>query len=161
MKTEPAPLRAFVYGTLKRGERNHLAYCRGAVAVEPARVVGRLYDLPAGYPILVVPSTAVLAIGSSNYLQDVMRQDDDSLPSPCAPSAADDWYEIVGELLCFDDPLSRLPALDGLEDFRPGQLGLYSRVLVRLAEPAGITAWTYVAPDGRLPPGALRCGSVW
>jgi gamma-glutamylcyclotransferase (GGCT)/AIG2-like uncharacterized protein YtfP len=161
MLPEPSHLRVFVYGTLKQGGRNHPAYCRGILAVEPARVLGQLYDLPAGYPMLVVPGTAVLAIGSSNYLHDAIRQDDDQRPPACAASAADDWQEIYGELLSFDDPLARLPALDGLEDFRPGETSLYARVLVRLLEPAGITAWTYVAPDGRLPPGARRCGSVW
>jgi len=180
MTTEPALLRVFVYGTLKRGRRNHLAYCSGAAAIEPARIFGRLYHLPAGYPMLVVPDSAMLAIGSSQYAQDASRQHDDQWPPACTkPMAADsdckegEWEEIIGELLTFDDPATRLPALDRLEDFRPGETeagnatsrtnatSLYVRVLVRLTEPAGLIAWTYVAPNGRLPPGARRCAAEW
>lgn len=47
-------LRVFVYGTLKPGGRYWPRFCEGKVA-EPvvAKVRGRLYDLPAGYPALV------------------------------------------------------------------------------------------------------------
>lgn len=33
---------------------------------------------------------------------------------------AGDWGRVYGELLTFDDPESRLPAIDRLEGFRPG-----------------------------------------
>ena len=47
----PPELRVFVYGTLKPGECNHLAYCGGRVAwSQGAKIRGALYGLPLGYP---------------------------------------------------------------------------------------------------------------
>ena len=57
-------LTMFVYGTLKRGERNHERYCSGALRVEGGAVRGELYDLPLfGYPELVVPERARRLLG--------------------------------------------------------------------------------------------------
>ena len=47
-------VQVFVYGTLKRGGRYH-TYCVGGVMTAEARVEGLLYDLPEGYPAIVVP----------------------------------------------------------------------------------------------------------
>lgn len=51
---------------------------------------------------------------------------------------------MYGELITFDDPETRLPAIDRLEGFRPGRRSLYRRVLV----PASVNgapklAWVY------------------
>jgi gamma-glutamylcyclotransferase (GGCT)/AIG2-like uncharacterized protein YtfP len=47
-------LRVFVYGTLKPGQSNHLAYCGDrTIAVQTAKVRGQLFDLPMGYPGMV------------------------------------------------------------------------------------------------------------
>ena len=43
----------FVYGTLLRGALNHARFCADALTIEPASTVGRLYDLPAGFPAMV------------------------------------------------------------------------------------------------------------
>ena len=56
------------------------------------------------------------------------------------------WGAVYGELLTFDDPESRLHAIDRLEGFRPGGSSLYRRVLV----PAAVNgsqelAWVYTA----------------
>ena len=46
--------------------------------------------------------------------------------------------------LAFDDPESRLPAIDRLEDFDPGGSGVYRRVLVHVTVPgAREPAWVY------------------
>ncbi len=113
------PLRVFVYGTLKRGGRNHDAYCRGLIVAQPARVLGRLYHLPAGYPMLAVPDTAVLAHGSSDYAADAARLADPLLPATPIITAPHEWILIDGELLHIDHPATRMPALDRLEDFVP------------------------------------------
>ncbi|WP_353740503.1 gamma-glutamylcyclotransferase [Desulfoferrobacter suflitae] len=55
------PLRLFVYGTLKGGCVNHAAFCRGTSSVELAQVRGRLYELPTGFPVLLVPAGDILA----------------------------------------------------------------------------------------------------
>lgn len=48
-----APLRVFVYGTLKPGEVNYQRYCLGKVtAQQDAIAQGQLFDLPFGYPAM-------------------------------------------------------------------------------------------------------------
>lgn len=154
-------LRLFVYGTLKRGQRNHAAYCRGLASALAARIVGRLYDLPAGYPMLAVPAEAILAYGTSDLWADAELQEGYSGTEMPRLSADLPWRLIEGELFEFADPLATLEACDALEGFEPGGTGLYDRVLVRLAEPAGLVVWTYIAPGGQLPGGAQDCGSIW
>ncbi len=54
------------------------------------------------------------------------------------------WGAVYGELLTFDDPESRLPAIDRLEGFRPVGSRLYRRVLVPvIVEGARELAWVY------------------
>jgi gamma-glutamylcyclotransferase (GGCT)/AIG2-like uncharacterized protein YtfP len=49
------------------------------------------------------------------------------------------------ELFTFDDPETRLPAIDRLEGFRPGGSSLYKRVLVPVqTNEAELPAWLYV-----------------
>lgn len=49
----PPPLSLFVYGTLKPGQSGFDQFCRGQViALTPALVQGRLYQLSLGYPAL-------------------------------------------------------------------------------------------------------------
>ncbi|MCA1848734.1 MAG: gamma-glutamylcyclotransferase, partial [Actinobacteria bacterium] len=64
----------FFYGTLKRGHANHDLFCRGYLRVEEATVRGRLYDLPSGYPALVVPEEDVHATGTADPLEDASEQ---------------------------------------------------------------------------------------
>lgn len=158
---EPA-LCLFVYGTLKRGHRNHARYCSGYRACVEAAVVGQLYDLPAGYPMLVVPSDSILAVGTSSPLADVATQL--AIPSTATTQltsrAPSEVVVVHGELLTFDDAPARIPPIDALEDFTPGQPSLYLRVMLATIDPLGRIVWTYVAPDGRLPPGA-RAIAKW
>ncbi len=143
----------FVYGTLKRGYWNHDAFCQGVLEIREAQVRGRLYEGP-GFPVLEVPDEDVLAYGTANPLADVATQADlsDSMgsnPRPLPESAtAGPWGAVSGELLTFDDPESRLPAIDRLEGFRPGGSSLYRRVLV----PAAVNgprelAWVYAVEE--------------
>lgn len=159
-------LKFFVYGTLKRGYGNHNRYCRGALDIRNAQVRGRLYDGP-GFPVLEVPAEDLLAGGTADPLADVatqgrldcrMRRD----PKAIQEAAAGGWGIVYGELLSFDDPESRLPAIDRLEGFRPDRPSLYRRVLVP-ARVGGIRAlaWVYTLesmdikhrriPSGRWP----------
>ena len=106
-----------------------------------ATVRGRLYDLSYGFPALVVPEEDVLTTGTTNYLADAEEQQHVVLDSR-APSTR--WDTVYGELMTFDDPENRLPALDTLEGYVPSEEGLYERVLVPV-EIAGelALAWTY------------------
>ena len=72
------------------------------------------------------------------------------------------WAPVYRELLAFDDPENRLPAIDRLEGFHPGGPCLYRRVLVS-AQAHGILlpVWLYVGEDpisGRFTP---LGGSLW
>ena len=160
--TEPPRLTLFVYGTLKRGHSNHDRFCRGVLDVREATARGRLYDLPFGFPALVVPKEDVRAEGRSDYSADARE----SGPSPDAyiPKASLGWDVIHGEILTFGDPEERLPSVDGLEGYRPGEPSLYRRILIPTA-PSGtkraVLAWTYAVgsasgvhlPGGRWPAG--------
>ena len=138
-----------------RGERNHDRYCRGFVAASEATVRGRLYDLPYGFPALVVPREDVRATGTADYLADAgLQQRSRSEPqkSLSEPTAH-------GELLTFDDPGERLPALDALEGYVPGQGGFYERVLVPVVVGDGaVLAWVYVTAE---PAGVYLPGGRW
>lgn len=120
---------------------------------------GRLYDLPFGFPALVVPEEDVQAVGTTDYLANAQIQDSAEAGSREAYS---DWDTVCGELFIFDDPEERLPVLDELEGFRPGEKSFYRRVLI----PATLTetgipviAWAYAIesasgiylPGGRWP----------
>jgi gamma-glutamylcyclotransferase (GGCT)/AIG2-like uncharacterized protein YtfP len=153
-------LAMFFYGTLKRGGRNHERYCGGASRVEEAWVRGELYDLPLfGYPALVVPEESIQAFGTGDFVGDAERQGhldrDDIAPV--------EGSRIFGEVFFFDDPASRLPAIDGLEGFDPADASSpYRRVLlpVEAADGSVLPAWAYVVeesfgvylPEGTWPP---------
>jgi gamma-glutamylcyclotransferase (GGCT)/AIG2-like uncharacterized protein YtfP len=142
----PATLRLFVYGTLKRGGRYHERLCGGALSIEPASVRGRLYTLPEGYPVLVVPPDMILANGSGDAIADVTRQETCVMPA-ASPEEAE-WQDVHGELQTFDDPADRLAAIDALEGFHPGAPSLYLRVLLPVRRYSEyVAAWTYVDPS--------------
>jgi len=164
-------LRLFVYGTLKQGCWNHERFCRGVLSVEEAVVRGRLYELPSGIPVLEVPEADVLAHGTADPLADVATQA--RLIAEFAARAAHPelgengapggrWGPVYGELLTFDDPETRLPAIDHLEGFLPGEPSLYGRVLVpTIIHGGAVPAWVYASegpPDRHARP---LSGSRW
>lgn len=122
-----------------------------------ARIQGLLYDLPQGYPAVVVPEDTVLAIGTDDPLADARRTDGlirSDLSEPGTPA-------VYGELYTFDDPEERLPRLDDLEDFSPRDPSSpYRRVLVPVRPDSGdvTLAWAYAA---RHPRGTHLPGGRW
>ena len=106
-----------------------------------ATIRGRLYELPYGFPALVVPEEDILATGTTNYLADAEEQQHVVLDSRGSSTR---WDTVYGELMIFDDPEERLAALDALEGYVPGEEGLYERVLVPVeAADESVLAWTY------------------
>ncbi len=102
------------------------------------------------------------ATGTSGYLADAEMQHSMET-GPQASLLLPNWGTVHGEVLTFANPGERLPALDGLEGFRPGEKSFYRRVLI----PAALTetgesvlAWAYAVesasgvhlPCGRWPP---------
>lgn len=147
-------LRLFVYGTLKRGFWNHDRFCRGVLAEEDAVVRGCLFETPSGIPVLQIPEEDILAVGSTDPLADTATQarvaarmfnpepTPDRLPKKGTGAP---WGPVYGELFTFDDPETRLPAIDRLEGFHPGGPCLYRRVLVPVrTKGAVLPAWLYV-----------------
>lgn len=148
-------LRLFVYGSLKRGFANHDRYCRGVCSMEEADIEGRLFQMPTGYPVLRIPETRVLARGSENVAADIEMQERLAAEVAAAARNRTSLLEGVagrvhGVVLTFANAVERLRAIDGLEEFRPGRLSRYDRVLIavrpRLAE-TGLPVWTYIAGD--------------
>ena len=143
------PLRIFVYGTLKRGYWNHDRFCRGAYYIEEATVCGRLYALPSGIPVLQVPDSDILAMGTSNLLADVRIQESFIEKLPLDADRKGDWQIIRGEMIVFPDARLSLPPIDRLEGFRPDAQSLYLRVLVPVVTDGDeqVTAWCYMAGE--------------
>ncbi len=148
-------LRLFVYGTLKRGFDNHRRLCQGVLAVEEAEIRGKLYALPAGYPVLVIPKTRLLSIGTADAVADVATQhrlqaELDRALSGGVEESGSGWDRVQGEILTFDDAARRLPKFDHLENFRPGRQSSYSRVLAQVFQrrrPEPVVTWVYVMSD--------------
>lgn len=150
-------LNVFVYGTLKRGQSNHERFCRDLVSAQEATVRGQLYELPYGFPALIVPKADVIATGTTDYLADTETEHRIEIEPPeksLGPT-------VHGELFTFDDPEEPLPALDELEGFRPGEKSLYERVLIPVTLPkTGVTvpAWAYVVQSAS---GLYLPGGYW
>ena len=150
----PTPVLAiFVYGTLKRGFRNHQAFCREYREIREASVRGRLYQGP-GYPILEVPEGDILVQGTTDPLADSATQARLSngvqagLQQSPEGTTGGTWGTVYGELFTFDDPQTCLPPIDRLEGFRPSGRCLYRRVLIpATVEGVRQLAWVYVVED--------------
>ncbi len=98
------------------------------------------------------------ATGTADYLADVDAQ---KRVQAGPQESSSGWDTVHGELFSFDDPEDRLPALDSLEGFRPGEESLYKRVLIpaTLVETGtSVPAWTYVAESA---PGLYLPGGRW
>ena len=150
-------LALFFYGTLKRGQTNHDRFCGGFASAEEATVRGRLYDLPFGFPALVVPEEDVRAVGTNDPSHDAAVQRRLAPPDALLPKGP----RVFGELFVFHQVDERLPALDRFEGFDPvADTGLYRRVLVPIETPRKtLLAWVYAQrksagthlPNGRWP----------
>jgi len=145
----PPLLKVFVYGTLKRGWWNHEPYMKGYVAVEPCTIVGRVHLRHTRTPILDIPRANVLAIGTADAAADLETQTRiaaslvDGAP---LVRAGGEWFDVKGELYTFSDAPTRVPHLDGLEEYVPGAPSLYDRVLAPVGRDNGRVAWVYVIP---------------
>lgn len=156
----------FVYGTLKRGFWNHDRFCRNAIDIRPATTWSRLYELPAGYPALEVPESAILAHGTADPLADAATQARLAAHAPqhaANQPPSGDWDLIHGELITFPDPARDLPPIDRLEGFMRENCSLYRRVLIHAKTASRCCAcWCYVVGKSRLlQTGALRIAEYW
>lgn len=131
---------------------------RRLISVQEATVRGLLYELPFGFPALIVPEPNVRAIGTTNYLADAKAGRYKEIEGSEIPSS---WDIVWGELLVLEDPEEHLPMLDDLEAFRPGKKSLYRRVLVPITLlQTGVTvpAWAYTIESAS---GLYLPGGYW
>lgn len=148
--------RLFVYGTLKRGFSNHDLFCNNALNAEEATTCGDLYDLPFGFPAMVVPSKSILAVGTTDYAHDTSKQHKPNVLT--RKPETDKGAKVFGEIFTFEDPALRLPKLDHLEGFDPGRHSLYKRILIPVETMTdSVLAWAYAIekPTGIHLPGGL------
>lgn len=145
------PWQLFVYGTLMHGGSNHDRFCRGVLSIQPATVRGRLHRLGGGLLMLQVPTVDILAIGTADHTVDAEASQDPAgrRPGYTHSRISGQWHAVPGELLTFDDPAVRIPQLDRLEGYRPGDEphSFYRRVLLRVtitADRRETTAWCYI-----------------
>ncbi len=153
--------RLFAYGTLKRGSPMHDQLCRGVRSVIPARLWGRLYELPNGCPALQLPKAAMLAEATLSPAEDQQTLTA-LLASPDKGFPREGWRPIQGQLITLTDFATAWPTLDAWEDACPGRPTQFRRVVVEVERENGvpITAWAYVVP--RLPEGARELVTgVW
>ncbi|GAB7080428.1 gamma-glutamylcyclotransferase [Megalodesulfovibrio paquesii] len=145
---DPAPLRLFVYGTLKRGCYGFEQYCQGCCSLQPAAVRGRVVDRPEGYPTLFIPPEDVLAIGSEDILRDLaLPWRYEPVQAASFPALEPPWRFVLGEVLEFKDPESRLRVFDEFEDFLPDDKSCYCRVLAPVITGKTVSAaWLYASP---------------
>jgi gamma-glutamylcyclotransferase (GGCT)/AIG2-like uncharacterized protein YtfP len=69
---------------------------------------------------------------------------------------------VYGEVLTFDDPENRLPAIDRLEGFHPGDPSLYRRVLVPVrTKETVLPTWLYVVGDRWTGSVKELTGGIW
>ena len=134
----------FVYGSLQYGHAAHRRYCRTLVALTPAGLSGRLYQLPAGYPAVEVPAPAILGTASGDPSYDAALATDGDIAKYRLRRPLGDWQWIHGELLLLAHPRRALPPLDRYEDFHPKRGGQYHRVLTQVQTPTATRlAWIY------------------
>jgi gamma-glutamylcyclotransferase (GGCT)/AIG2-like uncharacterized protein YtfP len=130
MKSESSTLNVFVYGTLKPGEANYLAYCEGRIASQtPAYIRGDLYHLSVGYPAITPGDNQVYGVLLTFFDPSVLTERDTGVPAAYI--------------------IEVLTSLDRLEDYQPdrkAELNEYNRRLVtvyNLKDQAIAQAWTY------------------
>ena len=94
MNSQQSEIRVFVYGTLKPGKFNYLAYCQGKTIAEiPAYTKGQLYHLLPGYPAMTRGNNRVegylLSFSDGSILQSL-----DNLEDYCETRASElnDYY---------------------------------------------------------------------
>ena len=103
-------LKVFVYGTLKKGFRNHIRI-EDSKKVESAQVNGRLYC--TGLPYVCMKESQYLGIASGDLEKDMK-----SFSTAKVENYKTSNETVKGELITFDD-WNALKGLDALEGYRP------------------------------------------
>jgi gamma-glutamylcyclotransferase (GGCT)/AIG2-like uncharacterized protein YtfP len=156
----------FVYGTLKRGERNFERYCSGYIAVRSAHICGTLLLRHTGTPIIQYPEASILYRGTADLMGDLEVQRTQGAvlleSTEGAPAKRDSMIE--GELFTFAAEEDRVAKLDYLEEFQADAPSLYDRILAPVYPSADcpevpvspVAAWVYIVPQNPIAPDPYR-----
>jgi len=107
-------------------------------------ISSRLYQLPAGFPAVVITEEPILAHGAAAPPADARTQAEFAARGVAMPEVEGDWDTVHGAWISFPEPGRNLPPLDRLEGFRPDGDGLYRRALVAAQAATGVEAvWVY------------------
>ena len=129
-----------VYGTLKKGGKYHNHYCSKLLDFQPAQIVGKIYDLPQGYPAVQLSKDYLLEEGSLNYKRDLAL---DSVPETDTDYLNSN-ERVFGELFTFPAEEEILVQLDYLEGFHGDKSALYLRHRYPVFTENGVeAAWVY------------------
>jgi gamma-glutamylcyclotransferase (GGCT)/AIG2-like uncharacterized protein YtfP len=129
----------FVYGTLQSKQANSY-FCRRAKNIEKATVCGKLYQLPPGYPALLVPKESILWQGPRDVFADAQNQYMENDHQDFEFKIYEGWDVVHGEFVTFSNPEEYLPPIDQLEGFPH----YYDRVLVPVRKSDGTVTTAYV-----------------
>lgn len=135
----------FAYGTLRSTHRQHREFCPNALSVRPARVLGALYALKEGYPILIVPLDSKRQSATPDCCHDWSSARSKALPTSIKPEAGLGLIE--GELIELPLESNALAKPDAWEGFQVGQETTYRRFIVPalLADETIVPCWVYAA----------------
>lgn len=143
----------FVYGTLKRGLANH-RYMESATYVATGFVVGTMWWLSPGIPIIRVPSPAILVRGNpADPSGDPQRLNETEQRPPNnhnTPMVEGEIYSLTREQF-----IRIIPRLDELEEHNTVEPSVYHRVAVMAmahesVEMEPMPVWTYVDASPRV-----------
>lgn len=144
----------FAYGTLRSSHKEHSRFCPNALSVKSAQVLGNLFELKEGYPILILPRKSRLLSATRDCVQDwsTVR----TIHLPRSIKSTPELRLIEGELIELPLETDSLAKTDAWEGFQSGQETTYQRFIAPalLADGTLAPTWVYGAfqpPDESRP----------
>lgn len=96
--------KVFVYGTLRKGERNHYLLKESVCLSDNCWVYGELHDTGYGYPVLK-PSRSFRVVGEVYVVTDEILQNLDALEG-YSEGSHDNLYERIIQVVFQDGPIA-------------------------------------------------------
>ncbi len=133
----------FAYGTLRTDQPESKMFADKLISSIPAKLQGRLYVLPEGYPILEVSSNQIIAHATADPFHDwdaAIKANEHNGPRV---NTCQDWVE--GELLTLPLEQHVFDSMDAWEGFSLNKDTLYQRIITQAYDTHGkrYYCWTY------------------
>ncbi len=135
----------FAYGTLRSDQPEGEIFQDRLISCTPARIQGRLYVLPEGYPVLEISPHQIISVATDDPFSDWERAIKKSEHSGKFITTSQSWIE--GELLTFPLEHNVFESMDAWEGFSPAKDSLYQRVITQAYDNHGkrLFCWAYVS----------------